>query len=654
MAVHMIVAGVGLSGCAPPADAAKLKAALQAHGAAGSARACGAGRAVFAAAAAARPNGAPPAPPSQAEDALYETDRVLVLADAYFYRSADGTPSGAAARRIAAAYESEGEAGLDRLEGDYVFAIFDKAADRLLVRRDPFGVRPVFVSHRPGAYVAFATLPEFLLDAGLAGTARDWTASQVQIASLSPGPEATLLKDVRRLRPGRQAVADADTVSERRHFTPEPAPGAPRAYGPWLGELKRRFEAAVARRLPAHGVVASHLTSGLDSAGVALTAAKMLPDESPYLDAYCIGASEEARAFTRDETDAAARAAASSNRVNFTAVRADPADEFGMTRELSDRLCVAGGPHQRAALAAAMNGAEVFLSGLGGDQSVSYTGWGVGADLLRRGRWKQARRYFRDERRKGKSRIRVAAHMVIPLLGPTQLTFPIYKRLAGRGQARDTALSMSGLKRARLREIRSHYADFGADTIENQKMQFELGVIHNQLEHYARIGLAAGVRYTFPLLDTRLVAWSMTCRPEHQFRDGMSRAPMRDLLKGVLPDETRLMTKNALLPVPEIPYRVAQKKASYLGRLDRLEADPRLHDWFDFKRVRRELEAIEDPQTVRARLAEHAEKGGQGPVGGTTPAFMALFRMEAMQRWLDAEGEAPHEPRSRGKRNGAE
>ena len=112
---------------------------------------------------------------------------------------------------------------------------------------------------------------------------------------------------------------------------------------------------------------------------------------------------------------------------------------------------------------------------------------------------------------------------------------------------------------------------------------------------------------------------------------------MRDLLKGVLPDDTRLLAKNARLPVPELSYRIAQRKARYLERLDRLEADPRLHDWFDFDRVRRDLEAIDAPATVRARLAEHAAEGRQAPSAPRNAAFMAIFRMESMQRWLDAE-----------------
>ena len=175
-----------------------------------------------------------------------------------------------------------------------------------------------------------------------------------------------------------------------------------------LGEKQRRFEAAVSRRLPARGVVGSHLTSGLDSAGIALTAAKMLPSDSQYVDAYCLGASEEACAFTVDETGPAARAAASSNRVSFTPVRTDPGTEFGLVRELPDRLAHSDDAHKRAAVSAAQNGAEVFLSGLGGDQSVSYTGWGVGSDLLRRGHWKQARRYFREERGKGSEAVKDA------------------------------------------------------------------------------------------------------------------------------------------------------------------------------------------------------------------------------------------------------
>lgn len=639
MAVYMMLGVVTLgAGAAPgPGD---LERVLQARAAPGSPGSTGAGRAAFAAAAARRPDraAAPDAPPGEA---LHQTDQLLVVADAYLYRDAPAGPAPPAARRIAQVYQAEGEAGLDRIEGDFACAVYDKAADRLVVRRDPFGVRPLYIAHKPGRWYAFATLPEFLLEAGLAGRARDWAASRRQLASPSPGPDATLLKDVTRLRPGRQAVVDREAVRVTRYFQPAPEPGAPADYPAWSAELKRRFEAAVARRLPARGVVGSHLTSGLDSAGVALIAARLLPDDRQYIDAYCIGASEEARAFTLDETDFAARAAAGSNRVGFTVVRIEPDHEFGFVDERPERLGTDPGPHRRAAEGAALNGAEVFLSGLGGDQSVSYTGWGAGAELLRRRRWRAARDYFRAERARGKSPARVAANMVLPLLGPAGLTYRLHQRLGGGARGRDAALSMSGLRRGRLREFGAGRAAPGPDTARNQSQAFETGQIDHQLEAYARIGLAAGVRYTFPLLDAALVAWSMTCRAEFHHRGGRARAPMRDLLKGVLPDEMRVLEKNARLPAPELSYRLAQRKADYLDRLARLETDARLRQWYDFKRLRRDLQTIGTPEAARARLAEHARRGRQPPGTPQAAAFMAIARMEALQRWLDEEAEAP-------------
>src|SRR6218665_3655645 len=59
-------------------------------------------------------------------------------------------------------FERDGEAALDKLNGDFAFAIYDKRRRRLTLARDRMGVRPLFYTWRNGTIV-FASEVKALL-----------------------------------------------------------------------------------------------------------------------------------------------------------------------------------------------------------------------------------------------------------------------------------------------------------------------------------------------------------------------------------------------------------------------------------------------------------------------------------------------------------
>src|SRR5207253_58252 len=59
--------------------------------------------------------------------------------------------------------------GLDftsRLRGMYAIALHDPAAGRLVLARDPFGIKPLYYTETP-QYFAFASEPQALIEAGI-------------------------------------------------------------------------------------------------------------------------------------------------------------------------------------------------------------------------------------------------------------------------------------------------------------------------------------------------------------------------------------------------------------------------------------------------------------------------------------------------------
>ena len=112
-------------------------------------------------------------------------------------------------------YGEKGVAFADGLRGMYAIAIYDKSQARLVLSRDPFGIKPLYYVSTP-EYFAFASEPQALIAAGLA-TNRITPEKRSELLQLkfTTGQE-TIFSDIRRVSPGETLVVQAGRIVERR------------------------------------------------------------------------------------------------------------------------------------------------------------------------------------------------------------------------------------------------------------------------------------------------------------------------------------------------------------------------------------------------------------------------------------------------------
>jgi asparagine synthase (glutamine-hydrolysing) len=99
------------------------------------------------------------------------------------------------------AWRAWGEGGLSRLRGMFAFALYDTQTERLVLARDPFGKKPLFLADVAGG-IAFASEIAPLLD--LPGVGRRLNAGVIApylLRRYAPGPESFFV-GVRKLAPG--------------------------------------------------------------------------------------------------------------------------------------------------------------------------------------------------------------------------------------------------------------------------------------------------------------------------------------------------------------------------------------------------------------------------------------------------------------------
>ena len=164
------------------------------------------------------------------------------------------------------AYHAWGIECLQRFQGMFAFAIWERDSGCTVLARDRLGIKPLYYSADADRFAFASTLPA-LLAAGGVDTAIDPAALNHYLSfhSVVPPPH-TMLRGVRKLRPAHYLTLDAGgRIEERSYWSLEFRHAAPRSEAEWREGLLEALRAAVRRRLVAAVDVGVLLSGGIDS-----------------------------------------------------------------------------------------------------------------------------------------------------------------------------------------------------------------------------------------------------------------------------------------------------------------------------------------------------------------------------------------------------
>ncbi len=179
---------------------------------------------------------------------------------------------------IVHAYEEWGPRCLDRFNGPFAFALWDRRARTLFLARDRFGVRPLFLAQY-GADLVFASEVKALLRHPQAHRELDPLALVDTFTLWSTLPDRTAFPGIRELPPGHWLKVGADGNVEERawwdlRFASQKSQS--RASEEELAEeLADLLQDSTRFRLRADVPVAVYLSGGLDSSAIASLARRV-------------------------------------------------------------------------------------------------------------------------------------------------------------------------------------------------------------------------------------------------------------------------------------------------------------------------------------------------------------------------------------------
>jgi asparagine synthase (glutamine-hydrolysing) len=265
-------------------------------------------------------------------------------------------------------YAQKGPAMLNMLRGMYAFAIWDSSKREMFIARDPFGIKPLYISN-DGNTLRFASQVKALL-AGQVDN-RPEPAGHVGFLLWGSVPEPyTLYRGIRALAPGHWMRVTDGKVGKPVCFN-SPTKGlqqiltaGPDAVDAALNQIASSVRDSVAAHMVADVPVGVFLSAGLDSTMIASSASSLgdLRTITLGFEEYKGGEFDEA--FLTDKVAKSLNAQHVLHRISAV----DFANDRQKILDAMDQPSIDGINTWFVAKAAAQQGLKVALSGIGGDE----------------------------------------------------------------------------------------------------------------------------------------------------------------------------------------------------------------------------------------------------------------------------------------------
>lgn len=454
-------------------------------------------------------------------------------------------------------YARHGTGFADHLRGMYALALHDKQTGRVVLSRDPFGIKPLYYTETADG-IAFASEVGALIAAGFASPAVD-QARAVELLQLqfTTGFE-TIYPGVQRVLPGETIVFDGARVVERRYRRALPeTPVSDTSAKHALGDLDRLLNDAVGIHQRSDVPYGMFLSGGIDSSVLMAMMHRLNP--APVR-AYTVGFPGTSAHDERDHARAVAQAAGA----DHVEVAFSETDFWTLLPRVAKALDdpaadYATLPTFKLAQRARADGIKVVLTGEGGDEL--FGGYG------------RYRRALRPRLFGGRA---MRAKGAFDGLGILKTTGTAWRAGMAEAETQAQARHRPWTKLQQLQAVDC------ADWLPN-----------DLLTKADRCLMANGVEGRVPLLDSDLAAFAFALPDRHKIRKSLGKWLLRKWLESGLP-VARPFARKKGFTVPVGEWIAARGRD--VGPL--VAAQPG-------------IQALADGDAVRALFADGAAKHGQ-------------------------------------------
>ncbi len=173
-------------------------------------------------------------------------------------------------------YEEYGEACLNKLRGMFAFAIWNKREKKLFIARDQLGIKPLYYTSKPQAFLFASELKSILsLPAIEENKELDYTALSDYFTFLYVPAPRTIYKNIYKLLPGHYLTVKNDVIDIKKYWDITFEENHKKNEKEYIDEFLELFEESVRLHMVSDVPLGAFLSGGADSSLVVAMMSKI-------------------------------------------------------------------------------------------------------------------------------------------------------------------------------------------------------------------------------------------------------------------------------------------------------------------------------------------------------------------------------------------
>lgn len=426
------------------------------------------------------------------------------------------------------AYTEWGVNCLDRLNGMFAFAVYDKLTKDVVIVRDRFGVKPLYYYEGKDELIFASEIPPILEVYGQKNTANDQAVFDYLVFNRTDHTEETFFRGIKKLQHGcYMRVEEAKCTVHKWYNLAERVAAATIKSN--TETYIKELDSAVEMRLRSDVPVGVCLSGGLDSSTIASLLVKHFGKEDISTFSAVYGKENNA-----DESRFIELYKDHLRNMYYTVPTADTLleDMDDFIRSHAEPLPSTGPYAQYRVMKLAKEHVTVILDGQGADEELA--GYHYFYGLY----YKSLLKKFRVGTLLKEMVLYIQLHKSLYAL-KTFLFFLLPSRMRTKARLQERAY-------VNREFAKKHKDSVIADSLYGSQTMQEALVNHFEykLEHLLkwndRNSMAFSIESRTPFLDYRLVEYTLRTEDSAKIKNGYTKSILREAMKGILPEPIRL------------------------------------------------------------------------------------------------------------------